>query len=137
MKQKGTIDALLIEPGKKPLPVKIRSEQISLAEAIGAATIQYMIFEGAPFVFVYDYYAESKGRPQNRALRDEHGHVFGIIPGSFLVVGWTGKSHCSLASDWMETFVDLFAVPEAFVMKGRELHIVPIYDNCSPEYFPS
>ena len=106
------------------------------AEAAGTR-LRDMTFEGAPFVFVYDYYAESKGRPQNRALRDEHGHVFGIIPGPFLVVGWTGKSHCSLASDWMEAFVDLFAVPEAFVMKGRELHIVPIYDNCSPGHFPN
>ena len=70
-----------------------------------------------------------RGLPANRALRDEDGHIYDVIAGSFLVVGLGEEDFCSLSAEQIDKFEALFHQPEAFVKMGHSITAVPIPDS--------
>ena len=70
-----------------------------------------------------------RGLPANRALRDEDGHIYDVIAGSFLVVGLGEEDFCSLSAEQIDKFEALFHQPEAFVKMGHSITAIPIPDS--------
>ena len=65
------------------------------------------------------------GLPLNRALRDDDGHIYDVVAGSFLVVGLAESDFTSLSPELMDKYEKLFHRPEAFINMGGHLLVVP------------
>ena len=62
--------------------------------------------------------------PLNRALYDDHGHVYDAIAGTFLVVGLTEDDFTSLTPEQIEKFKEKYQSPEVFTLFNGELHVM-------------
>ena len=60
------------------------------------------------------------GLDLNRSLRDEHGEIYDIVAGTFLVVGLGPESFSSLSPDMIQKYTEQFKRPELFAsISGR------------------
>ena len=93
-----------------------------------ATSRQFIRFEDSVGVICNEE-GKLRGLPANRALRDEDGHIYDVIAGSFLVVGLGEEDFCSLSAKQIDKFEALFHQPEAFVKMGHSITAVPIPDS--------
>ena len=69
------------------------------------------------------------GLDLNRSLRDEHGEIYDIVAGTFLVVGLGEESFTSLPPELAQKYEQLFHQPEAFLKLGNRLLVLPVPDE--------
>ena len=118
-----TIHVLVIEPGKKPCEKDIGSDLKSLQNAVGGY-IQAVYPYDESVALICDEEGKLNGKELNRALRDEDGHIYDVIAGTFLVVGLGEDDFDSLSPELAEQLKEKFAVPEMFIsMNGRTVCI--------------
>lgn len=122
---KETMTVLLVEPDKHPRPVEIGTELEDLQNAVGGYIEVVYPFD-EPVGLVMNEEGKLEGLPLNRALRDDDGHIYDVVAGSFLVVGLTEESFGSLTPEQMTSFEEKFHSPEAFVRMGRGIMAIPI-----------
>ena len=62
------------------------------------------------------------GLPMNRALRDEDGHIYDIIAGTFFVCSAPPHSSkfMSLTDEQIKRYAEQFSEIECFIFNGRE-----------------
>ena len=113
---------LLVEPGKKPVLKKIDGSLRSMQEMVGG-TIQVLYpFEESVALICND---EGKllGLPLNRALRDEDGHIYDIVAGTFFLCGAPEGSDSleDLTEQQAVYFRDQFLHPQIFAMMEGKL----------------
>ena len=92
---------LMVEPGKSPYETEIEGGLESLQAAIGGDIQATYPFEDPVGVICND---EGKliGLPLNRAIYDDEGHLYDIVPGNFLIVGLGEEDFTDLPADLME-----------------------------------
>ena len=66
------------------------------------------------------------GLPLNRALRDDDGHMYDIIAGTFLVVGLGEEDFCSLNEQQIKQFSKLYKTPEMFLRANVKILVMPM-----------
>lgn len=121
------ITVLVIEPLKKPYVKEIDAGLRSLQQEVGGY-IQAVYPWEEPCAIVCDDEAKLKGSEFNRALRDEDGHIYDIVAGTFLIVGLNKDNFASLTEEHIQQFSELFAVPEMFVRVNGMMMVLPAED---------
>lgn len=66
------------------------------------------------------------GLDLNRSLRDEHGEIYDIVAGTFLVVGLGPESFASLPPDMIQKYTEQFKRPELFASINGQIVSVPV-----------
>ena len=66
------------------------------------------------------------GLDLNRSLRDEHGEIYDIVAGTFLVVGLGEESFASLTPELAEKYTEHFKKPELFASINGQIVSVPV-----------
>lgn len=62
----------------------------------------------------------------NRSLRDEHGKIYDIVAGAFLVVGPGPESFASPPPGIIRIYTEQFKRPELFASLGGQIASVPV-----------
>ena len=122
------MDALLVKPNMYPQPVQIGCELEDLQDIVGG-DIEAVSPFNEPVALIMDENGKMSGKEWNRALRDEHGKIYDIVAGDFLVVGLGEEDFCSLSPDMMRRFEEHFHQPETFVRMGRSVMALPLPDD--------
>lgn len=78
-----------------------------------------------PVAIICNEEGKLEGLPLNRALRDEDGHVYDIIAGTFLIAGLSEDNFCSLDDAQIEKFSALYKTPELFMRLGNRTLVIP------------
>ena len=115
---------LVIEPLKKPYVKEIDSGLASLQHEVGGYIQAVYPWEEMCAV-ICDEESKLKGAEMNRALRDEDGHIYDIVAGTFLIVGLSEDDFTSLTEEQIKKFSKKFAMPETFLRIGGRLLVVP------------
>ena len=66
------------------------------------------------------------GLDLNRSLRDEHGEIYDIVAGTFLVVGLGPESFASLPPDMIQKYTEQFKRQELFASINGQIVSVPV-----------
>lgn len=122
------MDALLVKPNMYPQPVQVGCELEDLQDIVGG-DIEAVSPFNEPVALIMDENGKMSGKEWNRALRDEHGKIYDIVAGDFLVVGLGEENFCSLSPDMMRQFEEYFHQPETFVRMGRSVMALPLPDD--------
>lgn len=123
-----TMTVLLVQPNEYPKVVQIGLALEDLQHAVDGDIEAVYPFEDSVGV-VCNEEGKLRGLPANRALRDEDGHIYDVIAGSFLVVGLGEEDFCSLSAEQIDKFEALFHQPEAFVKMSHGITAIPIPDS--------
>ena len=115
---------LVVEPLKKPYVKEIDDSLASLQREVGGY-IQVVYPWKEMCGLVCDEEAKLTGKELNRALRDEDGHVYDVVAGTFLIVGLGEEDFISLADEQIQRFQTKFVVPEVFLRIGDKLLMLP------------
>ena len=108
-----TMKVLVVEPEKEPYVKEISSGLSSLQKEVGGFIEAVYPFED-PVAIICNEEGKLEGLPLNRALRDEDGHVYDIIAGTFLIAGLSDDNFCSLDDTQIEKFSSMYKNPELF-----------------------
>ena len=118
------LNVLRVEPGKEPEEVVIGNDLEDLQEAIGGQ-IEVAYYYEDPVVILCDEEGKIKGRPLNRAIREEDGEVKDIIAGTFLICGAGEDDFESLPRELMDKYKERFQTPEEFYCLGGKMIVCP------------
>ena len=127
-----TMKVLVIEPEKEPYVKEISSGLSSLQKEVGGYIEAVYPFED-PVAIICNEEGKLEGLPLNRALRDEDGHVYDIIAGTFLIAGLSEDNFCSLDDAQIEKFSALYKSPELFMRFGSRTLVIPAEDKPKPD----
>lgn len=119
-----TMKVLVVEPEKEPYVKEIGSGLSSLQKEVGGYIEAVYPFED-PVAIICNEEGKLEGLPLNRALRDEDGHVYDIIAGTFLIAGLSEDNFCSLDDAQIEKFSALYKTPELFMRLGNRTLVIP------------
>ena len=119
-----TMKVLVVEPEKEPYVKEISSGLSSLQKEVGGFIEAVYPFED-PVAIICNEEGKLEGLPLNRALRDEDGHVYDIIAGTFLIAGLSEDNFCSLNDAQIEKFSALYKTPELFMRLGNRTLVIP------------
>ena len=119
-----TMKVLVVEPEKEPYVKEISSGLSSLQKEVGGFIEAVYPFED-PVAIICNEEGKLEGLPLNRALRDEDGHVYDIIAGTFLSAGLSEDNFCSLDDAQIEKFSALYKTPELFMRLGNRTLVIP------------
>lgn len=128
--QKMTV--LVVNPGESPSVETIPCGLESLQKQVGGDIEAIYPFEEQVGIVCNDE-GKINGSKLNRALRDDEGNIYDVIPGTFLVVGLGDEDFCSLTPEQIEKYSKHFAEPEMFFMLNGEIQAIPYND---PSKFP-
>lgn len=112
------ITVLVVEPGKVPYFKRIANTTESLEKEVDGMFQAMYPFEEMVAI-LYDEEAQFKGKPLNRALRDEEGGVYDVLKGTFLITGIKGSFFSSISAEDGKTFFQKFQHPQIFVPESR------------------
>ena len=129
MDNSDTINVLVVEPGRKPYAKEIGSDLDSLQKAVNADIIQSVYPYEEPVALICDDEGKMTGKELNRALRDEDGHIYDVVAGTFLIVGLGEEDFSSLSPDLMKQFSEKFKTPEVFMNTGGRLMVIPVEER--------
>ena len=65
------------------------------------------------------------GLDLNRSLRDEHGEIYDIVAGTFLVVGLGEESFTCLPPELAQKYMEHFKQPEQFISLNGQIIALP------------
>ena len=122
------IKVLVVEPEKKPYAKEISSELASLQREVGGYIQAVYPFE-EPVAIICDEEAKLKGSQLNRTLRDDEGHIYDVVAGTFLVVGMGEEDFTSLHPDHIKKFSDFYHTPEMFIKMDGKLVVLPLREE--------
>lgn len=129
MDNSDTINILVVEPGKKPYAKEIGSDLDSLQKAVDAEIIQSVYPYREPVALICDDEGKMNGKELNRALRDDDGHIYDVVAGTFMIVGLGEEDFSSLSPELMKLFSEKFKTPEMFMNMGGRLMVIPVEEK--------
>ena len=127
-----TMKVLVVEPEKEPYVKEISSGLSSLQKEVGGFIEAVYPFED-PVAIICNEEGKLEGLPLNRALRDEDGHVYDIIAGTFLIAGLSEDNFCSLDDAQIEKFSAMYKSPELFMRFGSRTLVIPAEERAMPD----
>lgn len=119
------ITVLVVEPGKEPYEKDISPGLASLQHEVGGH-IQAVYPHDDPVSIICDEESKLKGSPLNRALRDEDGHIYDVLAGTFLITGLAEETFSSLGEDLMQKYKEHYKMPEMFLRVDGRLVVLPM-----------
>ena len=119
------LKVLMVEPQKEPCAVEIPAGLKGLQMAVGGFIEAVYPYE-EPVALICNEEGKLLGLDLNRALRDEDGHIYDVLAGTFLVVGLSDEDFTSLPDNLMEKFEQKFHTPEEFFQVGNRLIVRPM-----------
>ena len=123
---------LVVKPEKEPYVKEISSGLSSLQKEVGGFIEAVYPFED-PVAIICNEEGKLEGLPLNRALRDEDGHVYDIIAGTFLIAGLSEDNFCSLDDAQLEKFSAMYKSPELFMRFGSRTLVIPAEERAMPD----
>ena len=116
---------LVVEPMKEPYLKEIASGLHSLQAEVGGDIATAYPFSD-PVGLVCNDEGKLIGLELNRGLRDEHGEIYDIMAGTFLVVGLSGESFTSLTPEQVQKYMEHFKQPEQFISLNGKIIALPV-----------
>lgn len=130
------ITVLVVEPQKEPYKKEITNDLASLQKEVGGY-IQAVYPFDEPAAIICNDEGKLNGAELNRALRDDEGHIYDIVAGTFLIAGLSEDNFSSLSKEHIEKFRNQFETPELFVQFGGRTMVIPIETPKQKEHKPS
>ena len=116
---------LVVEPMKEPYVKEIGPGLHALqAEVNGDIAATYPFAD--PVALVVNDEGKLIGLDLNRSLRDDHGEIYDIVAGTFLVVGLGEEDFTSLSPDMIQKYTEHFKQPELFASINGQIVSVPV-----------
>jgi len=119
------LTVLVVEPMKEPYVKEIDPGLHSLQAEVGGDIAASYPFDD-PVGLVLNDEGKLIGLDLNRSLRDEHGEIYDIVAGTFLVVGLGEESFASLSPDMIQKYTEQFKRPELFASINGQIVSVPV-----------
>jgi len=110
MNTEDKIKVLVVEPRKKPYEKLIDLGLKSLQKEVGGYIEATYPFE-APIALLCNEEGKLNGLELNRALRDDDGHIYDVVAGTFLLVGLGKENFISVPDKYMKQFKEQFQIP--------------------------
>ena len=120
------MQAVVVEPKKKPMVQDIASDSESMQKIVGGPIEAVYPFD-EPVVLICNEEGKLLNLPLNRALRDDVGNVYDIISGTFFLCAAPPDSDrfAGLTDQQVKTYMERFAMPEMFLNVGGDLFVLP------------
>lgn len=115
---------LVVEPMKEPYVKEIAPGLHSLQAEVGGDIATAYPFSD-PVGLVCNDEGKLIGLELNRGLRDEHGEIYDIMAGTFLVVGLSEDSFTSLTPEQVQKYTEHFKQPEQFISLNGQIIALP------------
>lgn len=116
---------LVVEPMKEPYVKEIAPGLHALqAEVGGDIATAYPFYD--PVGLVCNDEGKLIGLELNRGLRDEHGEIYDVMAGTFLVVGLSEDSFTSLTPEQVQKYTEHFKQPEQFISLNGQIIALPV-----------
>ena len=122
------LTVLVVEPEKKPYVKDITPGLASLQKEVDGFIQAVYPFE-EPVAIICDEEAKLKGSQLNRTLRDDEGHIYDVVAGTFLVVGLGEEDFTSLNPDLIKKFSDFYQTPEMFIKMDGKIMVMPLREE--------
>ena len=119
------LTVLVVEPMKEPYVKEIDPGLHALQAEVGGDIAASYPFDD-PVGLVLNDEGKLIGLDLNRSLRDEHGEIYDIVAGTFLVVGLGPESFASLPPDMTQKYTEQFKRPELFASINGQIVSVPV-----------
>ena len=119
------LTVLVVEPMKEPYVKEIDPGLHALQAEVGGDIAASYPFDD-PVGLVLNDEGKLIGLDLNRSLRDEHGEIYDIVAGTFLVVGLGPESFSSLSPDMIQKYTEQFKRPELFASVNGQIVSVPV-----------
>ena len=119
------LTVLVVEPMKEPYAKEIAPGLHALQAEVGGDIAASYPFDD-PVGLVLNDEGKLIGLDLNRSLRDEHGEIYDIVVGTFLVVGLGPESFASLPPDMIQKYTEQFKRPELFASINGQIVSVPV-----------
>ena len=119
------LTVLVVEPMKEPYVKEIDPGLHALQAEVGGDIAASYPFDD-PVGQVLNDEGKLIGLDLNRSLRDEHGEIYDIVAGTFLVVGLGPESFASLPPDMIQKYTEQFKRPELFASINGQIVSVPV-----------
>ena len=119
------LTVLVVEPMKEPYVKEIDPGLHALQAEVGGDIAASYPFDD-PVGLVLNDEGKLIGLDLNRSLRDEHGEIYDIVAGTFLVVGLGPESFASLPPDMIQKYTEQFKWPELFASINGQIVSVPV-----------
>ena len=119
------LTVLVVEPMKEPYVKEIDPGLHALQAEVGGDIAASYPFND-PVGLVLNDEGKLIGLDLNRSLRDEHGEIYDIVAGTFLVVGLGPESFASLPPDMIQKYTEQFKRPELFASINGQIVSVPV-----------
>ena len=119
------LTVLVVEPMKEPYVKEIAPGLHALQAEVGGDIAASYPFDD-PVGLVLNDEGKLIGLDLNRSLRDEHGEIYDIVAGAFLVVGLGPESFASLPPDMIQKYTEQFKRPELFASINGQIVSVPV-----------
>ena len=119
------LTVLVVEPMKEPYVKEIHPGLHALQAEVGGDIAASYPFDD-PVGLVLNDEGKLIGLDLNRSLRDEHGEIYDIVAGTFLVVGLGEESFASLSPDMIQKYTEQFKRPELFASINGQIVSVPV-----------
>ena len=119
------LTVLVVEPMKEPYVKEIAPGLHALQAEVGGDIAASYPFDD-PVGLVLNDEGKLIGLDLNRSLRDEHGEIYDIVAGTFLVVGLGPESFASLPPDMIQKYTEHFKRPELFASINGQIVSVPV-----------
>ena len=119
------LTVLVVEPMKEPYVKEIDPGLHALQAEVGGDIAASYPFDD-PVGLVLNDEGKLIGLDLNRSLRDEHGEIYDIVAGTFLVVGLGSESFASLSPAMILNCTEQFKRPELFASINGQIVSVPV-----------
>ncbi len=119
------LTVLVVEPMKEPYVKEIDPGLHALQAEVGGDIAASYPFDD-PVGLVLNDEGKLIGLDLNRSLRDEHGEIYDIVAGPFLVVGLGEESFASLSPDMIQKYTEHFKQPEQFISLNGQIVSIPV-----------
>ena len=116
---------LVVEPMKEPYVKEIDPGLHSLQAEVGGDIATSYPFSD-PVGLVCNDEGKLIGLELNRGLRDEHGEIYDVMAGTFLVVGLSEDSFTSLTPEQVQKYTEHFKQPEQFISLNGQIIALPV-----------
>ncbi|MBS5137196.1 MAG: antirestriction protein ArdA [Clostridium sp.] len=119
------LTVLVVEPMKEPYVKELDSGLHALQAEVGGDIAASYPFDD-PVGLVLNDEGKLIGLDLNRSLRDEHGEIYDIVAGTFLVVGLGEESFTSLPPELAQKYMEHFKQPEQFINLNGQIIALPV-----------
>lgn len=119
------LTVLVVEPMKEPYVKEIAPGLHALQAEVGGDIAASYPFDD-PVGLVLNDEGKLIGLDLNRSLRDEHGEIYDIVAGTFLVVGLGEESFTSLPPELAQKYMEHFKQPEQFINLNGQIVALPM-----------